>query len=652
MKTKAARLLACLLLTTTPAARATDVDGPNDCARAITDFGDAPEGSLAYPGVTGHFPSCLAPGAAGTRDGSCPFISTPPLATGFVRHLSPVGSINYWLGCGLPAAPSGVDSEPDAKVNATGAGPSFCDPTVTVDCTETAFGLTFGQDECYGSTDAGIASPVSFTTCATTTLSFQTYSCATAVRTVYLNVLVDWNHDGDWNDAVQACNTCVPEWAVRNATIDLPPGCFTQTSPPFVAGPTAGPAWMRITISDSPVNDDFPWAGSATLAGGSLIGGETEDYPVAVVAPPVPCKTYQDFGDAPEGVAVYPSGIVGHFPTCLAFTAPGTLDQLCPEPVTPPPGPTGYVEHVTSETDASGFWLGCGDVAAPLLGVDSEPDGRSWLISALGQIAACDAHATPDCTEPAFGMSFGQDECYADADAGLASFVTFAACSTSTVTMKTYACGSSDVQAYLNVLVDWNQDGDWNDVVQCESISRCVPEWAVKNEQVTLSTGCGSLTSQPFLAGPTPGPGWMRLTLSEQPAPDDFPWNGSVSLPGAVFRRGETEDYPVRIAPSLVGVGDATTPGRLTFAVPAPNPATYGCTFAFTLPHEGEVSLVVYDVAGREVARVLGGRMGAGVHSQAWDFRGDGGTELQAGLYLVRLRSGGVTLTRSVLHVR
>ncbi|HEY6194853.1 MAG TPA: GEVED domain-containing protein [Candidatus Eisenbacteria bacterium] len=656
MKTKAARLLAMLLTAAIAApvvVRATDVDGPNDCTRILRDYGDAPEGTLAYPGVIGRFPSCLAATAAGTQESSCPRASTPPLSTGYVRHVSNAANPSYWLGCGIVGAgPMGIDSEQDAKVNSTGAGGSFCDPGVTVDCTETAFGLTFGQDECYGSTDAGLASPVTFTTCTSGTISFTTYSCAAAVRRVFLNILVDWSHDGDWNDAMQACNNCVPEWAVKNVAIDLPPGCFTQTSPAFLTGPTAGPAWMRVTISDAPVNDDFPWAGSATMPTGEIVGGETEDYPVTVAAPPTPCKTYRDFGDAPEGIAAYPSGIVGRFPTCLTPTAPGTPDQLCPDPSLIPPGPTGYVLHATSDTDNAGFWLGCGDVAAPLLGVDSEVDGKSWLVFAAGQIAACDPHSLPDCNEPAFGgMTFGQDECYGDADAGLTSFVSFAACSTSTVTMKTYACGSVPVHAYLNILVDWNQDGDWNDVVRCEAINQCVPEWAVRDQPVTLPIGCSFLTSPPFLAGPTPGPGWMRITLSEQPAPPDFPWNGSVSLAGAAFTRGETEDYPIQIVPSLVGVGDSP-PQRLAFAPPAPNPATHGCSFTFTLPHDDEVSLVVYDIAGRERARVLAGRWGAGMHTVPWDFHGADGTELRAGMYMVRLRVGSMTLTRSVLHVR
>ena len=276
MRTTAARLLACLLCTSLAVpvtVLATDVDGPNDCSRLIRDYGDAPEDTPCYPGVIGHFPSCLASGAPGTREVSCPFASTPPLATGYVRHVSLATAPSYWLGCGPPTVgPMGIDSEADAKVNSTGALASSCAPGVNVDCVENAFGMTFGQDECYGSSDAGLASPLAFAACAATSFTFKTYSCAATAHIAYLNVLVDWTHDGDWNDALQACDRCVPEWAVRNAVIDVPPGCFTQTTPTFFAGPTAGPAWMRVTISDAPVNDDFPWAGSATMAGGELTG--------------------------------------------------------------------------------------------------------------------------------------------------------------------------------------------------------------------------------------------------------------------------------------------------------------------------------------------------------------------------------------------
>ena len=635
--------------------QATDVDGPNDCTRNYSDFGDAPEGTLAYPGVIGHFPSCLAATVAGTRDVLCTTALPPPGLTGYVRHLSVVGEPNYWLGCGLPAAgPSGVDSEGDAKVNSDGSPFSFCTPTLSVDCFETAFGLTFGQDECYGSTDAGIASAITFTTCAPTVVPFTTYNCGQG-RTAYLNILVDLNHDGDWNDEVSCpstTNICVPEWAVKNVIIDLASGCQTHASPPIYAGLVPGPAWMRITISDGPVPDDFTWAGSANIAGGSLANGETEDYPVMIQPTQLPCPGYSDFGDAPEGIAAYPTGVVGHFPTCLTPTAPGTMEIACGTANSSFPGLTGYVEHSPAATDPVRYWLGCGNGTTATPGVDSEIDGKVSTPGFLpADISTCNPNLLVDCIEPAWGgaMLFGQDECYGDLDAALTSPLSFAACSLSVFRYTASNCTSASVQAYLNVLVDWNHDGDWNDVVACTHVGTCAPEWAVKNVVVSLPPGCSTLVTPTFLAGPDPGPSWMRLTLSDVPAPVDFPWNGTAGMAAGVFGNGETEDYPVTVAPSLVGVG-TWAPGQLAFAPLTPSPAHGGTQAIFTLPRPAHVTLTAYDVGGRTLRHLLDGVLPASAQRISWDFRDDAGHELPAGLYLVRLTVDGETFTRRVIH--
>ena len=94
---------------------------------------------------------------------------------------------------------------------------------------------------------------------------------------------MDWNGDGDWNDNFSCPNgACAFEWAVKNAPIAIPPGCALLTSPAFLTGPFDTYAWLRISLTDTPVPDDYPWAGSATVPGGNYFGGETEDYPVAV----------------------------------------------------------------------------------------------------------------------------------------------------------------------------------------------------------------------------------------------------------------------------------------------------------------------------------------------------------------------------------
>lgn len=628
-------------------------DPITDPCGSYDDFGDAPEQLTAYPGgVVGNFPTCTFGGPAGARDVTCGPISTVPgAAAGYVKHVASPGDPNlFWLGCAIPG-PS-VDSEGDGKVNGTGAGASVCATGVTVDCGEAVFGgaMTFGQDECWGDADAGVVGPVTFTACDTTTLRIQAYNCQTQSDVQgYLNVLVDWNADGDWNDNFQCTpgGPCSYEWSVKNQPVVLPPGCSTLT-PLVLAGPTAGPAWMRVTITASPVPDDFPWAGSAGLAGGTFRGGETEDYAVTITGED-PCeRSFTDFGDAPEEIAAYSTGLPGHFPTCIFPTGPGSQEVDCGAALSTPPGPTGYVRHTTPATAAQKVWLGCGLPGAPGLGVDSEADGKVNFDPPFGLASACNPNTLVDCFEPAW-LNFGQDECYGSPDAGLAWPMLFRTCRDTVLEVTAYNCGTDTVLAHVNVLVDWNGDGDWNDVLKCSQLVPCRPEWVAKNVLVRIKPGCDTLRI-PVSAGPRAGEGWMRVTLTLGTVGDDFPWNGSLGEPNGMYTSGETEDYPVRIEQSTTGV-DPVAPNDLGFAPLIPNPARDGTSARFTLPRDGDASLVVYDVTGRTVRVLARGWRAAGEHLLPWDFRDDSGRTVPAGLYLVKLRVGADELTRRVIRL-
>ena len=67
-----------------------------------------------------------------------------------------------------------------------------------------------------------------------------------------------------------------------------------------------------------------------------------------------------------------------------------------------------------------------------------------------------------------------------------------------------------------------------------------------------------------------------------------------------------------------------------------PNPFNPATEFAFRLDREMAVSLVVYDIAGREVDRLLEREMGAGRHQVTWQPR-----DMPSGTYFYRLRAGG-----------
>ncbi len=291
-----AAVLALSALAPAVPAGAADVDGP-DCGRVIHDFGDAPEGiSIGFLGGVGHFPTCLAPGAPGTQQFTCPPRSMPPGLTGYMRHAQS-GAANYWLGCvSAPGGLAGIDSEEDGKVSAGGAF-SACNLSIAVDCVGSPYGMTFGQDECRLDDDAGVYADV-LLACIPNAVPFSTANCGPE-RTAYLNILVDMNFDGDWNDNGPCSNPqhiacyvpcaadepCAHEWAVKNAPILVPAGCGQQWSPAFRVSASEGIAWMRVSLTDEAVDDDYPWAGSANRPGGEYTGGETEDYVVMITAP-------------------------------------------------------------------------------------------------------------------------------------------------------------------------------------------------------------------------------------------------------------------------------------------------------------------------------------------------------------------------------
>ncbi|MFC1619425.1 T9SS type A sorting domain-containing protein, partial [Candidatus Neomarinimicrobiota bacterium] len=80
-----------------------------------------------------------------------------------------------------------------------------------------------------------------------------------------------------------------------------------------------------------------------------------------------------------------------------------------------------------------------------------------------------------------------------------------------------------------------------------------------------------------------------------------------------------------------------------------PNPFNPVSTIEYELPHGSELSLVIYDLLGREVARLAEGYTEAGYHQAQWDRRDDRGREVSSGIYLARLMTP--EYTRSIRMV-
>ena len=81
-------------------------------------------------------------------------------------------------------------------------------------------------------------------------------------------------------------------------------------------------------------------------------------------------------------------------------------------------------------------------------------------------------------------------------------------------------------------------------------------------------------------------------------------------------------------------------PARLALRGALPNPFQKSTQIAFDLPlGAGETRVTIFDAAGRRVRALFSGALAPAEQRVFWDGRGDAGSDLAAGIYLVRLET-------------
>ena len=83
-----------------------------------------------------------------------------------------------------------------------------------------------------------------------------------------------------------------------------------------------------------------------------------------------------------------------------------------------------------------------------------------------------------------------------------------------------------------------------------------------------------------------------------------------------------------------------------------PNPARGATSVQFDLARGALVQVLVYDVSGRRVRRLVWGALAAGRHDVPWDGRDDGGGAVASGVYLIRIVASGSVTTQRLTSLR
>ncbi len=92
-------------------------------------------------------------------------------------------------------------------------------------------------------------------------------------------------------------------------------------------------------------------------------------------------------------------------------------------------------------------------------------------------------------------------------------------------------------------------------------------------------------------------------------------------------------------------------PTQLLLYAPKPNPAKRLVTLKYGVPRPEKVSLIVYDIVGRQARTITDKVHKPGFYSAAWDGKDDRGRELSAGIYFCLLKDDEKILTKKVVLI-
>jgi hypothetical protein len=149
------------------------------------------------------------------------------------------------------------------------------------------------------------------------------------------------------------------------------------------------------------------------------------------------------------------------------------------------------------------------------------------------------------------------------------------------------------------------------------------------------------------------------LTHDEFPSAEDFPWVSFQEVwltpDGVAEGKDDVVEAAIAWITSTTDVEDESDemlPKNFALLQNYPNPFNLSTTIAYNLPLHSHVTIIVYNIAGQQVATLVNEIKPAGSYNVDWDGKDQHGRTVASGVYLYELQAGEYADTKKMLLLK
>ena len=127
---------------------------------------------------------------------------------------------------------------------------------------------------------------------------------------------------------------------------------------------------------------------------------------------------------------------------------------------------------------------------------------------------------------------------------------------------------------------------------------------------------------------------WAAVASGYETYANNGGWSFSVDISGAL------------------SVDDISMPMEFALHQNYPNPFNPTTSIRYDLPNAGKVTMIIYDMMGREVRTLVNNNMDAGFQSATWDATNNFGNPIGAGVYIYRIEAEGFIQSKKMILLK